>query len=508
MTRPREALGLVVPVYDEATRFSEFAKLLVEFVADQPDGSVLLFVDDGSTDATPDLAQEVIDAHPEVDVRLLRRHHEGKGAAVAAGLSTLMTPLVGFCDLDLSTPLDHFQRIVDAARVAPVLAIGSRDLASSRVLRPESRARETLGRAYNRLIQAVISPGIVDTQCGAKVATADVWDAVLPLCHEKGFAWDAEAVGVALALGITVQEVPIEWQHDPRSKVRVVRDGLRMVQATPRLWRSAQHARAVAVDPRAGQRGAVPAGYERSAAADQIEAADPGHWWLRSKAALVATALRRTAPAGRAAEVGAGWLVDSGGGNGAVTHQLGWSPDHVAVLDASTRLTAIAAHRFGLGAAAAEVEAVPLRPGCAAVVCLLDVVEHLDDPVAAIAEATRLLEPCGRVVITVPAHEWLWSEADERIGHRTRYNRPRLDAVVRAAGLEPVLLTHVFGWLVPPAMVVRRLRPSLDRRYAIERPPSRLVDRLALGLTALERLAVGRVSSPLGTSVLCVARRA
>jgi hypothetical protein len=66
-----------------------------------------------------------------VPARVLRQPHTGKGGAVAAGLRALGTPLVGFCDLDLSTPLDDFERIAGVAVRAGGLAIGSRDLTTS-----------------------------------------------------------------------------------------------------------------------------------------------------------------------------------------------------------------------------------------------------------------------------------------------------------------------------------------------------------------------------------------
>ncbi len=58
---------------------------------------------------------------------------------------------------------------------------------------------------------------------------------LLSVAGETGFAWDAEVVALALALGINVQEVPIEWHHDDRSKVKVLRDGGQMVAAIPRI---------------------------------------------------------------------------------------------------------------------------------------------------------------------------------------------------------------------------------------------------------------------------------
>jgi dolichyl-phosphate beta-glucosyltransferase len=169
------SFGLVVPLFNEQPRFEEFGQQLVNFIARYPSGSELLFVDDGSTDSTSRLVEELIAKNPGSAVALLRRRHEGKGAAVAAGLGELQAHVLGFCDLDLSTPLDQLERVLQVAVRADVLAVGSRDLAGSRLTRPEGRVREALGRLYNRLLQATVTPGVVDTQCGAKVAAREIW---------------------------------------------------------------------------------------------------------------------------------------------------------------------------------------------------------------------------------------------------------------------------------------------------------------------------------------------
>src|SRR2546430_17105795 len=61
--------------------------------------------------------------------------------------------------------------------------------------------REMLGKAYNRLIQLTLAPGIADTQCGAKVARTELWRTILPYCREDGWTFDAEAIAVARRLG-------------------------------------------------------------------------------------------------------------------------------------------------------------------------------------------------------------------------------------------------------------------------------------------------------------------
>lgn len=494
------ALGLVVPCYNEEDRFREFAAQLVAFIDAQPPGSELLFVDDGSTDATARLAGELAATHPRV--ALLRLPHRGKGAALSAGLERVGGDVLAFCDLDLSTPLDQLLLVVDAAARGPVLAIGSRDLVASRLLRPQSPLREALGRLYNRLLQATLTPGVVDTQCGAKAARRAVWEQLLPHLAETGFAWDAEAIALARARGIPVQEVAIAWRHDDRTRVRLARDGWAMVAAIPRIRARARVAGRVAAPTAAtvaGTHHGGPTGAFAHDNAERLMEADAEHWWFRSKAAFVATALRRTrrpGPPGR--------LIDVGGGAGGVTARLGWDPGRVVLVEGSVPLVQ-AARRRGLRSVRAAVDHLPVPDRSVEVVALLDVIEHLADPLPALREARRVLAPGGRLVITVPAHPRLWSDADVLLGHHRRYTRRRVRSELGRAGLRPAVCTHVFSWLVAPVWVTRRRRRGgAEGQLGLDRA-GRFVDVAALALTSLERLAVGRLPVPVGTSILAVA---
>jgi SAM-dependent methyltransferase len=484
---------LVVPLFNEQARVPEYAGELVDFLDRLPPRSELVFVDDGSTDTTVSLLEEILAERPGASVRVLRRAHEGKGAAVAAGIESATTDYAGFCDLDLSTPLDDLERIFLAATRADLLATGSRDLASSTLVRRESRMRELLGRAYNRLLQATVAPGIVDTQCGAKVARRAVWEAILPRCHERGYAWDAEAIAVALAMGVTVQEVPIAWRHDERSKVHVLRDGAAMVVATRRIMRAATRARAAR--PREA------AEVFDDANAELLMQSDRTHWWFRSKAAFVATALGRTSRPSPS-----GVLMDVGGGSGGVTTMLGWDPGRIVVVEGNEVLVASAHRRYGLFGVRGTVDQLPVADGRADVICFLDVLEHLQEPARALDEAWRALRPGGCVVINVPAHEWLWSDADVFLGHVRRYTRPALRTLVVGSGFTPRILTHVFSWLVAPVWLTRRARKRKGPELGLDRT-SPLVDSAAAALTLLERTLVGRVALPFGTSLLCVAEK-
>ena len=230
-----------------------------------------------------------------------------------------------------------------------------------------------------------------------------------------------------------------------------------------------------------------------------LTASDRSHWWFRSKAAFVSTAIRRTI------SDRSGWLVDAGGGAGGVTAMVGWNPDRTLVVEGSATLASEARRRHGFDTARGGVDHLPLADGAVEVVCLLDVIEHLDDPVGALREANRVLAPRGVVIVNVPAHQWLWSASDEVLGHRRRYNRSTLREQLAAAGFEPTIVTHTFSWLVLPVFLKRKLA-SEGPELGLDQT-SMLIDFAAMVLTRLERSVVGRASLPLGTSVLAVARR-
>jgi SAM-dependent methyltransferase len=152
--------------------------------------------------------------------------------------------------------------------------------------------------------------------------------------------------------------------------------------------------------------------------------------------------------------------------------------------------------------APAVIDRLPLEDGAADVVCLLDVIEHVADPVPALREAARAgaRRPAHR---ERPATCGSGARPTSSSGTR-RYTRKTLQRDLDAAGLRPVVLTHVFSWLVLPVWLKRRFSPGQQAELGLDQT-SPWLDRIAMVLTRLERGLIGRASSPLGTSVLCVA---
>ena len=156
-------------------------------------------------------------------------------------------------------------------------------------------------------------------------------------------------------------------------------------------------------------------------------------------------------------------------------------------LERNTKLAQETKRRNAVQAVVGDAFQLPIAGETANIVCLLDVIEHLSDPVAAIRESARILSKDGRLIINVPAHPRLWSSADEVLGHAKRYTRKSLRAELEQAGCRPIWSSDVFSWLVVPVWLRRRTRPSGEPQLGLD-VSSPMIDRISMLLTRGEWL--------------------
>jgi 2-polyprenyl-3-methyl-5-hydroxy-6-metoxy-1,4-benzoquinol methylase len=186
-----------------------------------------------------------------------------------------------------------------------------------------------------------------------------------------------------------------------------------------------------------------------AALVDLVASVEQRHFWIAARNDVILSTIRRVI--GTAAGLR---VLDIGCGTGFVTEAL-----EGAGMDA----WGIDMHRTALMHARSRVRG-PLFSNNATTLpffrdfdlaVLFDVIEHLDDDVAAIRQAATVLKPHGYVVVTVPAGQHLWTKYDEVIGHKRRYERRGLADVFRNAGLETVYLGY-FSCLPLLAQIVQR----------------------------------------------------
>jgi SAM-dependent methyltransferase len=234
---------------------------------------------------------------------------------------------------------------------------------------------------------------------------------------------------------------------------------------------------------------------------------DREHWFYRGKRAVVRHWVGRYLPL-RPDDL---W-VDAGCGTGTLLVEQG-QVCRVLGLDGYDESIALARPRVeavGGQVHKTPLDRVDLPDGCASVVTLLDVLEHLNDDRAALAEMVRLTRPGGLVVVTVPALRALWSDWDVVLHHRRRYTRGDLLRLVRMPELEVLRCTYFNSLLLPPIFLVRAWRklrpvpPGADR--AEDRIPGPWLNAL-LYKTLVAPACWTWFRPPAGVSLLAVLRR-
>jgi dolichyl-phosphate beta-glucosyltransferase len=227
-------LSVVVPAYNEEARIGATLQRMLEYLDAQPYRCEIIVVDDGSTDRT----REVVAAVPAGRTSVSVLHYDGnrgKGYAVRFGMLRANGNFVLFSDADLSTPIEEVEHLFTAMEDGAEIAIGSRDVAGSRLERHQSWFRELGGKGFNRLVRMVAVPGIHDTQCGFKLFTRGAAQNIFSLCQVDNFSFDIEALYLGRQLGYRVAEVPVRWKHMDGSKVSLRRDAIRMIRTLFRI---------------------------------------------------------------------------------------------------------------------------------------------------------------------------------------------------------------------------------------------------------------------------------
>lgn len=237
---------------------------------------------------------------------------------------------------------------------------------------------------------------------------------------------------------------------------------------------------------------------------DEFYAIERTHWWAVGTRGIFRMLLERAL--GDAADPR---LMDVGCGTGVTLEEFGrhgW----ICGLDLSPRALAYAKKRDPrVPVVQADLASLPIASGSLDVVLAFDVIEHLDDDVAAAREIHRVLKPGGIAILNVPAFASLWSEKDAANHHLRRYTRGTLRPVVERGGLTIERMTYTNAILFPPIWLARSFQRIARRPWnpQAEYHPSGIVNVALLGLLRVERGILRMVDLPFGTSVTCVARR-
>jgi dolichyl-phosphate beta-glucosyltransferase len=229
-------LSIVIPAHNEQNRLPGTLEKVFHFLNQQSFTSEVIVVENGSTDATYELAAQ--NARQHENLRVLQSE-KGKGAAVRRGMLEAQGDYRFMCDADLSMPVEEIVKFIPPALQNFDIAIASRE-AKGAIRYDEPSYRHLGGRGINFLVQTLILPGLNDTQCGFKCFRAEVAEDVFKRQTLLGWSFDIELLYIARRHGYRIVEIPIHWYHFSDSKVSAFRDALRMIQDIFRIHANAR----------------------------------------------------------------------------------------------------------------------------------------------------------------------------------------------------------------------------------------------------------------------------
>ena len=228
-------MSIVIPAYNEEKRI---AGSLLETCAYMNDFGLeyeIIVVDDGSSDGTGRTVDHI--AMHVRNVRLVRyEKNRGKGHALSTGVLVTKWDLILVMDADLSTPMEELRKLMPYLSEGGFdIAIGSRALALSDIIKKQPWWRRGMGKMFNKIVKAIVIGGFNDTQCGFKLFRGVVGRNLFGEAKIDRFAYDVEILALARKKGYGIKEVPIRWINSPESRVDPVKDSLQMLADLVRI---------------------------------------------------------------------------------------------------------------------------------------------------------------------------------------------------------------------------------------------------------------------------------
>lgn len=229
-------VAIVIPVLNEAhvleNSVSRLRRGLAELLTCK---WRILIVDNGSTDGTDQVALRISTEHQ--DVEFLRLDKRGRGRALRYAWMQSSADVVCYMDVDLSTDLSALPAALSAIVLEGYdIAIGSRLMKGSQIKR--CLKREVISRLYNLLVKIVLHTHFSDAQCGFKALTRQAAYQLVPQIEDQGWFFDTELLVLAERQGYRIKDIPVTWDEDLDSRVKIFRTAWDDIKGVIRLCRN------------------------------------------------------------------------------------------------------------------------------------------------------------------------------------------------------------------------------------------------------------------------------
>lgn len=222
------------------------------------------------------------------------------------------------------------------------------------------------------------------------------------------------------------------------------------------------------------------------------------HWWFKARRKILNSILKKYIPSGKIKifEIGCGT-----GGNFPMLKKFG----DVFAMEMNEFASKYAAAATGLDVRIGWLpDNIPFNEKFD-VICMFDVLEHIKDDKSALQEIQKLLNPGGIVILTVPAHQWLYGSHDRMHYHHRRYSTKVLKKIIFNFNMKILRLSH-FNFLLFPLIILARLidimmKPEESTGYSI---PNTILNKLLYTIFSLEKYLINRITFPFGASIFAI----
>jgi dolichyl-phosphate beta-glucosyltransferase len=222
-------ISIVIPAYNEEKRIRGSLSETCAYLNNSGIYYEIIVVDDGSSDGTSRIVESMVTDSPKVTLVRYEKN-KGKGHALRTGVLVTKGDFVLVMDADLSTPMEELQKLMPYLFDGGFdIAIGSRALALSDIIKKQPWWRQGMGKMFNQIVKMLVIGDFEDTQCGFKLFTGDVARELFGEAKIDRFAYDVEILARAKRKGFRMKEVPIRWINSPESRVDPLKDSLRML---------------------------------------------------------------------------------------------------------------------------------------------------------------------------------------------------------------------------------------------------------------------------------------
>ena len=224
-----------------------------------------------------------------------------------------------------------------------------------------------------------------------------------------------------------------------------------------------------------------------------------GHWWWRAREEIIAGAIRHAGirPGGR--------ILDVGCGGGLLFPRLGQfgTPEGI---ESDSELAREGDENYHIQVGDFDDS---FAPGYRyELILMLDVLEHLEHPEQALRHALDLLTDTGRILVTVPALNWLWTTHDDLNMHLRRYTKRSLAQLADLAGVKLLEVRYIFHWLAAAKLLVRAKEAVIRTQPSPPKIPPAVLNGVLYRATLWEDSLLRPLALPIGNSLIALGGRA